>query len=712
MSAKPAPSIYVHRWLAPTAAIIAALIVCVVSPIITYRNVIEMARTAHLVNHTREIIAESDGILNDLTVAESSTLAFLLSGREGYMAQFAESTSHLRSRGERLAALVLNNPEQFAKQSELMILVEEKIEALRAILLARQATFEPSDENWERIEAGEEQMADVRQLVSDFSKTQEASLASRMSRRTNQLAWTGTSLLVSTLVSITLVPAIYFILYRYWNLRDATDIVTRRHIQERDELARYNQRLLESTGDGIYGIDKEGRCTFMNRAGALTLSGTAEDFLGKDMHQLIHHSKPDGSPFPLQECAISKCAKLGDGCRVEDEVFWRADGKAIPVEYSSFPIRKGEKIEGAVISFSDISARLRSRQELENARDEAQSANESKSQFLANMSHELRTPLNAVIMYSELLAEESEERNVPCFVPDLMRIRAAGKHLLELVNGVLDLSKIEAGKMELFPEELDVDALVRDVLATIEPLVAKSKNVLVANIAPDAKRMIGDVTKLRQVLYNLLSNANKFTHEGRIEVQVTRDAKTETICFSVRDSGIGMTKELQERLFQPFMQADASTAKKYGGTELGLAIIKRFTELMGGSVEVHSIEHQGSTFKVTLPERIVGIDPTEPESFSGLAPNPSDEVGDPTGNNKQTPLILVIDDDLTVRDILTRVLIAEGMRCITAKNGREGLSKAHAFRPDVIILDVLMPKVDGGRSFHRSRQIRNWRKSR
>lgn len=500
MSAKPAPSIYVHRWLAPTAAIIAALIVCVVSPIITYRNVIEMARTAHLVNHTREIIAESDGILNDLTVAESSTLEFLLSGREGYMAQFAESTSHLRSQGARLAALVLNNPEQFAKQSELMILVEEKIEALRAILLARQATFEPSDENWERIEAGEEQMADVRQLVSDFSKTQEASLASRMSRRTNQLAWTGTSLLVSTLVSITLVPAIYFILYRYWNLRDATDIVTRRRIQERDELARYNQRLLESTGDGIYGIDKEGRCTFMNRAGALTLSGTAEDFLGKDMHQLIHHSKPDGSPFPLQECAISKCAKLGDGCRVEDEVFWRADGKAIPVEYSSFPIRKGEKIEGAVISFSDISARLRSRQELENARDEAQSANESKSQFLANMSHELRTPLNAVIMYSELLAEESEERNVPSFVPDLMRIRAAGKHLLELVNGVLDLSKIEAGKMELFPEELDVDALVREVLATIEPLVAKSKNVLVANIAPDAKRMIGDVTKLRQVL--------------------------------------------------------------------------------------------------------------------------------------------------------------------------------------------------------------------
>lgn len=176
---------------------------------------------------------------------------------------------------------------------------------------------------------------------------------------------------------------------------------------------------------------------------------------------------------------------------------------------------------------------------------------------------------------------------------------------------------------------------------------------------------------------------------------MTRDAKTETICFSVRDSGIGMTKELQERLFQPFMQADASTAKKYGGTGLGLAIIKRFTELMGGSDEVHSIEHQGSTFKVTLPERSVGIDPTEPESFSGLAPNPSDEVGDPTGNNKQTPLILVIDDDLTVLDILTRVLIAEGMRCITAKNGREGLSKAHAFRPDVIILDVLMPKVDG-----------------
>jgi len=695
MSPKDVSSLQLHRWLVRTAAVAAALVVCVVSPIITYRNVNEMARTSNLVSDTHELIAETEAILNDVIEAESSTLAFLLSGRQRYTARFDESTSNLRSRGERLAILVRDNHVLSAKRSELMSMVQAKVESLRTNLLNRQLTAQPLNENWPVIELGEEQMENVRRAVSEFSTTERALLSSRTSQRTNQLAWTGTSLLLSTLISITLVPAICYLLYRYWNLREATDRVTRRHIRERDELARYNQRLLESTGDGIYGIDKEGRCTFMNRAGALTLGGKAEDFLGKDMHQLIHHSNHDGSPFPVEECAIYNCTRLGDGCRVEDEVFWRADGKAIPVEYSSFPIRNGEKIDGAVISFSDISARLRSRQELENAKDEAESANESKSQFLANMSHELRTPLNAVIMYSELLAEESEEQNVPSFVPDLMRIRAAGKHLLELVNGVLDLSKIEAGKMDLFPEELDVDELVREVVETIEPMVAKSKNVLVTNVAPDARSMVGDVTKLRQVLFNLLSNANKFTHAGKIEVQVTRDPETLTVCFAVRDSGIGMTEELQNRLFQPFMQADASTAKKYGGTGLGLAIIKRFTELMGGSVEVHSVEHQGSTFKITLPERILGIEATGPELSSPLAPSQSDGVAYPTENSQQAPLILVIDDDLTVRDILTRVLIAEGMRCITAKNGRDGLSKARSYRPDVIILDVLMPKMDG-----------------
>jgi len=695
VSAKGVLSFRLQRWLVPTIAVVAAFIVCVVSPVITYRNVHDFDRTVNLVSHTQEVVAETERILTDLVEAEASTFAFLLSGQESYLARLDRLTLNLSSRGERLASLVQDNQDQSAKQLDLMEHVQAKLESLRTILRNRPSTTQSLDENWRVIESGEEQMASVRKAVGNFSKTEGALLAARTSQSTNQLAWTGTLLLFSTLVSIALVPAICYLLYLYWNLQHTTDVVTRKHIQERDELARYNQRLLESTGDGIYGIDKEGRCTFMNRAGALTLGGKAEDFLGKDMHKLIHHSKPDGSPFPLKECAIYKCTRLGDGCRVEDEVFWRADGKAVTVEYSSFPLRNGERIEGAVVSFSDISARLRSRQELEDAKAEAEFANESKSQFLANMSHELRTPLNAVIMYSELLAEESEEQNVPSFVPDLMRIKAAGKHLLELVNGLLDLSKVEAGKMDLYPEEIEVDVLVKEVLETIEPLVTKSKNLLVSNVASDARSMVGDVTKIRQVLFNLLSNANKFTHEGRIEVQVTRDAMARTIRFVVTDSGIGMSEEQQNRLFQPFMQADASTTRKYGGTGLGLAIIKRFTVLMGGAVEVHSVENQGSTFKVTLPERILGIGPTEPEHSIGIATSPNDGIANIAGNNQQTPLVLVIDDDLAVRDILTRVLVAEGMRCITAKNGRDGLSKAHSYRPDVIILDVLMPKVDG-----------------
>ena len=503
------------------------------------------------------------------------------------------------------------------------------------------------------------------------------------------------AIIVATLIPVLLLIGFYALIRRYWILQETAEQQFDHLQRERGELSRYNQRLLESTGEGIYGIDVHGMCTFMNRAGALILGGKPDDFLGKDMHALIHHSKPDGSEFPLLECPIYNSCQMGDGCKVENEVFWRRDGKAVQVEYSSFPVMNNGKMEGAVVTFSDISPRLRDRQELQFAKDQAEAANESKSQFLANMSHELRTPLNAVIMYSELLAEEAEEQNLPSFVADLHKVRHAGKHLLELVNAVLDLSKIEAGKMELFPEEIHIPNLVNEVLATLEPLVTKNKNMMCSRVASDADSMVGDATKLRQVLFNLLSNANKFTEGGKIELSVTRDIDSQNIRFAVVDSGIGMSPEQLGRLFRPFMQADASTTRKYGGTGLGLSIIKRFTELMGGSVEVESIPNQGSTFCVVLPSFIEGLEADSTADISPKVATHPISISE-TGNlDSDLALVLVIDDDPAVRDILSRVLVAEGMRCMTATDGHDGLSKAHKYQPDLIILDVLMPKVDG-----------------
>ena len=313
----------------------------------------------------------------------------------------------------------------------------------------------------------------------------------------------------------------------------------------------------------------------------------------------------------------------------------------------------------------------------------AEAANQAKSVFLANMSHELRTPLNAIIGYSEMLIEETEAEGQRTLTDDLRKIQTSGQHLLELINAVLDLSKIESGKMDLYLQTFEISTLLEEVGTVIRPLAAKNGNSYEVTLDERLHVMRADQTKVRQSLLNLLSNACKFTSHGEVKLDV-RSLPENRVSFAVSDTGLGMTPEQVSRLFEPFTQADSSTTRKYGGTGLGLAISRKFAEMMGGGITVETEYGKGSRFTMVLP---LAID-EEPVSAS-------DALEKASKPDASAGTVLAIDDDPTVHELLRRTLGSHGFRLESALSGEEGLRLARKLKPQAITLDVMMPGMDG-----------------
>jgi two-component system, sensor histidine kinase and response regulator len=464
------------------------------------------------------------------------------------------------------------------------------------------------------------------------------------------------------------------------------------------EQARHTEQLsqiLESSGEGIFGVDTLGRCTFINNSATHLLGVTVAEAIGRYLPNLMQFRKPDGSIAPTDDSPIARAYREGRQGRVNGETLWRKDGSSFPADYSCHPMRDAGTIQGAVITFNDISERLRAEDEARKAQV-AVEANRTKSEFLANMSHELRTPLNSVIGFANILHKNKTGNLRQQDLTYLTRIVDNGKHLLCLINQVLDLAKVESGRVEVELIPVQLNQLISEVVGQLEGGLRNRDVELRSDIPEHLPSFHTDVVKLKQVVINLVGNALKFTEKGSVTVRVVASPTDHTpLGIEVIDTGIGIPEDKIAKVFQAFQQADNTTSRKYGGTGLGLTIARSLCELLGYRIEVESVVGKGSTFRVVLTSQGQPLPTAAPTPEVVPAAQPREADVRSLGAYSAGKLVLVIDDDTDARTLMMHYLEECGCQVIAAGCGELGLRMAREFRPALITLDLMMPGMDG-----------------
>jgi PAS domain S-box-containing protein len=496
------------------------------------------------------------------------------------------------------------------------------------------------------------------------------------------------------------------------------DITERKRAEEEaKESGELVKLVLDSIPEAVYGIDLRGNCTFCSPS-CLQMLGYQEpgELLGKNMHDVMHHTRQDGTHYPVEECHIYEAFRRGEGTHIDEEVLWRRDGTSFPGEYWSCPMHRNGEIVGAVVTFIDITERKRNEQILREARAAAEAANRAKSQFLANMSHEIRTPMNGVIGVAGLLLDTeltTEQRQYAEIV------RSSGEGLMRVINDILDFSKIEAQKFVLETNDFDLRTVLREAIGLLEIKASEKGIALTSELERGTPwQLRGDPGRLRQILINLVGNAVKFTHEGKVSISVglepgdmqSADVGTTTLRFKISDTGVGFRQDRASALFEPFVQADGTSTRRYGGTGLGLTISKQLCEMMGGRIGAESEEGKGSTFWFTAVfEKQTRADvPLEAKAsaaaagaVSGPSERPLREV-----REKSHARILLAEDNVINQKVALAILRRAGYEADVVVSGIEALQALADADYDLVLMDCDMAEMDG---YEATRRIRDRR---
>jgi len=486
--------------------------------------------------------------------------------------------------------------------------------------------------------------------------------------------------------------------HRYHRRLEATAAAERRLLQER-------MALLECTAQGLFGVDRDGRCTFMNRASGEMLGWHPEEALGRDMHELLHPRRADGQPRPREQCAIFRAVEESSAAAfVADDIVWRRDGTSFPAEYSAQPLVVDGRPVGSIVALGDLTQRRHAEAEIGRllsaeraARADAEAANRAKDEFLAVLSHELRTPLTAMLGWIALLRPGRLPADRTRYALDVIERNA--RMQAQLINDLLDVSRIVAGKMEFDRSSVDLAGVVTRVLESAQREAEAKRIHVTTAIDPAAGPVLGDVTRLEQVVGNILANALKFTPaEGRLHVSLDRHRGRARL--RVTDSGPGIAPDVLPHVFERFRQAESSSRRRHEGLGLGLAIVRHLVETHGGTVRAENGRDAGATFTVELPLLAISRRPETPAVVEPREAAPAVRLDELT--------VLLVEDHADSRETIALTLESCGAEVIAMPAVADALTVLRERAVDVLVSDLGMPGADG---FDLIRRVR-WQEER